>query len=193
MIKDTKLLIIICLLVIFAGLSLLWFGLRPAKIKQVVSPIPQVSATPKLIGEDEQVFGIGGEAVLVSKVVDGDTITLEGGQTVRLIGIDTPETKDPRRPVGCFGKEAANKTKELLEGETVVLQKDVSEVDKYNRLLRYVFLSLDGGQLLFVNDYLVREGFAQVLTYPPDIKYNEQLREAEKSAKENKKGLWGSC
>ena len=75
----------------------------------------------------------------------------------------------------------------------MVLQKDVSEVDKYNRLLRYVFLSLDGGQLLFVNDYLVREGFAQVLTYPPDIKYNEQLREAEKSAKENKKGLWGSC
>ncbi|EKD90065.1 MAG: hypothetical protein ACD_32C00048G0001 [uncultured bacterium] len=138
-----------------------------------------------------------GEKAVVTKVVDGDTIVVSLGgnneQTVRLIGIDTPETVDPRRPVGCFGKEASNKAKELLSEKEIILQKDVSETDKYRRLLRYVFLPLPDGRILFANDYLVREGFAKVLTYPPDVKYNEQFRQAEREAREDNRGLWGKC
>ena len=168
--QNTKLLVTIVLLMLFSGLGLLWFGLKP-------------EATPTATSS----------GILVTKVVDGDTIDLEDGQTVRFIGIDTPETKDPRRPVGCFGKEASNQTKSLLSGKRVILEKDVSETDKYGRILRYVYLPLDNGQLLFVNDYLVREGFAKALTYPPDVKYNEQFREAERQAREGSRGLWGRC
>lgn len=143
------------------------------------------------------VVGIAGERVLVTKVIDGDTIEIEGGIKVRLLGIDTPETKDPRRSVECFGKEAANETKRLLEGSMVILEKDLSETDKYRRLLRYVFLPLDpessSGQMLFVNDYLIREGFAKTLTYPPDVKYSQALLEAQTAAKVNNKGLWARC
>lgn len=132
----------------------------------------------------------------VSKVIDGDTIeVLIKGQIakIRLIGIDTPETVDPRRPVGCFGKKASSETKRLLEGKSVFLTKDVSETDKYSRLLRYVFLPIGGGNNLFVNDYLIRQGFAKSLTYPPDIKYNERFLEAEREARENLRGLWEEC
>lgn len=141
--------------------------------------------------------GFSNESVLVTKVIDGDTIEVEGGEKVRYLGVDTPETKDPRKPVQCFGKEASNKNKELVEGKRVILEKDITDTDKYNRLLRFVFLPLGpstgSGQLLFVNDYLIREGYAQVLTIPPDIKYSEQFLEAQRKAREQKKGLWGKC
>jgi micrococcal nuclease len=87
-----------------------------------------------------------------------------------------------------MGKEASDKTKELIEGKTVRLEKDVSETDRYGRLLRYVYLP--DGRLL--NEVLVREGFANAVSYPPDVKYLDQLREAEASAKANKWGLWSS-
>ncbi|MBI2040433.1 thermonuclease family protein [Candidatus Microgenomates bacterium] len=191
--SNTKLLILASCLIIISGISLLWFGLKPTP-RLVSSPAstPPVVEVP-IDATASWVVGVLGERFLVTEVVDGDTVKLETGQTVRLIGIDTPETKDPRKPVQCFGKEASSETKNLLEGERVILQKDVSEIDSYKRLLRYVFLPLDDGQLLFINDYLVREGFARVLTYPPDVKYNEQLREAERQAKEEKRGLWGRC
>lgn len=81
-----------------------------------------------------------GHVLTVAKVIDGDTIMANDGMTIRLIGIDTPETVDPRRPVGCFGKEASNFTKQLLLGKQISVEKDVSETDKYGRLLRYVYL-----------------------------------------------------
>ena len=81
----------------------------------------------------------------------------------------------------------------MLSEKEIILQKDVSETDKYRRLLRYVFLPLSDGRILFANDYLVREGFAKVLTYPPDVKYNEQFRQAEREAREDNRGLWGKC
>lgn len=174
------------LVALFLGAGLLWFGWNSQE-GVYESPLPNPTASVSAV------IGIDGQRVLVSKVVDGDTIVADGNKTVRLIGIDTPETKDPRRPVGCFGKEASNKTKELLLGKEVILQKDVSETDKYQRILRYIFLPLEDGTVLFVNDYLVREGFATVYTYPPDVKYNEQLRQAETEAKENNRGLWGRC
>ncbi len=122
----------------------------------------------------------------VSRVVDGDTIELETGEKVRYIGIDTPETKDPNRDVECYGKEASNKNKELVEGKEVRLEKDVSETDRYGRLLRYIYIDD-----VFINDFLVREGYAKASSYPPDIKHQEQFKESEKYARENNKGLWG--
>ncbi len=121
----------------------------------------------------------------VSRVIDGDTIELEGGQKVRYIGINSPETVHPEKSVECFGKEASNKNKELVEGKEIKLEKDVSETDKYDRLLRYVYVGD-----LFINDYLVRNGYAYSSSYPPDIKFQEQFRKAEEEAKNNKRGLW---
>ena len=126
--------------------------------------------------------------VSVSRVVDGDTIEIEGGEKVRYIGIDTPEVVDPRKPVQCFGKEASNKNKELVDGKRIRLEKDVSETDKYGRLLRYIFVGD-----LFVNEVLVKEGYAFSSTYPPDVKYQSIFVEAEKEAREANRGLWGLC
>lgn len=126
---------------------------------------------------------------LVSRVVDGDTIELDNGQKVRYIGINTPETVDPRRAVQCFGHEASEYNKQLVEGKQVRLVKDVSETDKYGRLLRYVYLN-DG---TFVNLNLVENGFARVDTYPPDVAHAKEFEAADKAARIAKIGLWEKC
>lgn len=126
------------------------------------------------------------EIFLVTRIVDGDTIEIEGGRKVRYIGIDTPETVDPIRPAGCYGKEASLKNSELVLNKKVKLVKDVSETDKYGRLLRYVYV-----ENTFVNDYLVSEGYAKASTYTPDVKFSEQFLNSERKAREEKKGLWG--
>jgi len=123
----------------------------------------------------------------VVRVIDGDTVEIEGGQRVRYIGIDTPETKHPSKPVECYGQEAYDKNRELVEGKEVKLEKDVSETDKYGRLLRYIWL----GDTL-VNEVLVREGYAQSSSYPPDVKYQERFVAAERAARGEGAGLWGS-
>lgn len=128
---------------------------------------------------------------VVTHVVDGDTIDVEiGGQTyrVRYIGIDTPETVDPNRPVGCYGAEASDYNKSLVHGQTVGLEKDVSETDRYGRLLRYVWL---GGEM--VNAILVRDGYAQASTYPPDVKYQDTFLQLQREAREAGRGLWGAA
>lgn len=121
----------------------------------------------------------------VTKVIDGDTIEIEGGQRIRYIGIDTPESTIQHE---CFGKEASAKNKELVEGKLVRLVKDVSETDKYKRLLRYVYVD---NQL--VNETLVKDGYANAVSYPPDIKYQDKFNAAEKQAREANLGLWKSC
>jgi len=128
------------------------------------------------------------EEILVKRVIDGDTIELSDGRRVRYIGMNTPETVDPRKRVECFGHEASVENKQLVEGKIVRLEKDVSETDKYGRILRYVYV----GNMM-VNDYLVRQGFARVETIPPDVKYEEQFITAEKEARENNRGLWSGC
>lgn len=128
------------------------------------------------------------QAAKVTRVIDGDTIELENGQRVRYIGIDTPETVDPRKPIQCFGREASSKNRELIEGKTARLEKDISETDKYGRLLRYVFIND-----IFVNDYLVAGGFAHASTFPPDIKYQDKFRQSEEKARTENLGLWSSC
>lgn len=146
--------------------------------------------------EAEQEAQMRAEKVLykVIKVVDGDTIDVDiDGKTerLRLIGMDTPETVDPRKPVQCFGKEASNKAKEILDGKMVELESDngtQGERDKYGRLLRFVYLE-DG---TFFNKTMITEGYAHEYTYQSiPYKYQAEFKEAEKQARENKKGLWG--
>jgi endonuclease YncB( thermonuclease family) len=125
----------------------------------------------------------------VTRVVDGDTIRVEiDGQEyrVRYIGIDTPETVDPRRPVGCFGREASERNRQLVDGKIVGLEKDISETDDFDRLLRYVWV----GDLM-VNAALVEEGYALASTYPPDVKYADQFASRQTRARESQSGLWG--
>jgi len=130
-------------------------------------------------------FGLNGK-VYVSRVVDGDTFVIEGNLKVRLIGVDTPESVKPNTPVQPFGKEASNYTRKMLERKKVRLEKDISDTDKYGRLLRYVYLE-DG---TFYNELLVKEGYARSKTYDPDIKFTDILSKAQKFAIKNNKGLW---
>lgn len=125
----------------------------------------------------------------VYRVVDGDTIKIDEGKiSVRYIGIDTPETVHPSKPVECMGKEASDRNKQLVEGKEVILEKDISETDKYGRSLRYVWL-----EETLVNELLVKEGYAKSSTYPPDVKHQQKFIEAEREARENNKGLWGDA
>jgi len=118
----------------------------------------------------------------VIQVIDGDTIIIEGGYRVRYIGIDTPEIH-PK--VEIFGIEAWQANRKLVEGKEVRLERDVSEIDKYGRLLRYVYV--DG---IFVNAELVREGLAEAKAYPPDTKYQDYLEQMEVEAREAGRGIW---
>lgn len=135
---------------------------------------------------DASVIPEGTQKSLVARVIDGDTIELEDGRKVRLIGVDTPETVHPQKEVEYYGKEASDFTRSMLEGKKVYLEYDVQLTDKYGRTLAYVWLE-DG--TLF-NELLLLEGFAQVATFPPNIKYVERFLGAQKHARENCKGLW---
>lgn len=128
----------------------------------------------------------------VVRVVDGDTIIVDiGGQDFRLryIGLDAPESVRPNFPVQEFGREASAVNARLVGGRSVVLEKDVSDTDRFGRLLRYVWLD-EGGQWLMVNIELVRLGFAAAGAYPPDVKYQDLLRAAERDARDAGRGLW---
>jgi micrococcal nuclease len=129
------------------------------------------------------------ESATVLRVVDGDTIELSDKRKLRYIGINTPETVDPRRGVQCYGHEASDFNKQLVTGKTVYLEKDVSETDRYGRLLRYVYL--EDGQM--VNELLVKEGYAYASAYPPDVKYQDRFNTAQQEARTAAKGLWSSC
>lgn len=129
----------------------------------------------------------------VTKVIDGDTIKVNFDgkeETIRLIGMDTPEIVDPRKPVQCFGLEASNKAKELLTGKKVSLQSDSSQniLDKYRRRLAYVYLE-DG--TLF-NQYMIEKGYAYEYTYNVPYMYQSEFKNSQKYAQTHKLGLWSS-
>lgn len=127
----------------------------------------------------------------VVKVVDGDTIKVEKDgkvSTIRLIGINTPETKDPRKPVECFGVEASNKMISLVNNQNVELENDDSQdnKDKYGRILRYVFLT-NGTN---VNYLMIKEGYAYEYTYNTPYKYQKKFKDAQSWAQQKNLGLW---
>lgn len=180
-------------LILFILVSVFLSKSKTQNLQEISQSQPKIQGvetsqkTPE-ISQDSQ------NQVLVSRVIDGDTIEISSGLKVRYIGIDTPETVHPQKPLQCFGKEASQKNKELVEGKLVSLEKDVSETDKYGRLLRYVYLVTgDSQEPIFVNDYLVRQGYAHSTSYPPDIKYQTQFGQSEADARENNRGLWSAC
>lgn len=146
---------------------------------------------PRLVPSASSATLPAGVDVTVTRVIDGDTILVARGERVRLIGVDTPETVDPSRPAGCFGKEASRFTASLLPpGTGVRLVGDVEQRDRYGRLLAYVYRGSDG---LFVNAELVRRGFAQLLTIPPNVAHTDELSGLAHQAREGAQGLWSAC
>ncbi len=126
---------------------------------------------------------------VVERVVDGDTFVLLSGERVRLIGVDTPETVHPTRGEQPYGRQASDFAKQLLEGQRVRLEYDVQPTDRYGRLLAYVYL--DDGR--FVNAELVRLGYAQVSTYPPNVRHVETFVELQRKARAEGRGLWANA
>jgi len=135
----------------------------------------------------------GTDAATVSRVVDGDTIKVRvagHSERVRYIGVDTPETVKPGSPVECYGHAASDFNTELVAGEAVRLTYDAEQRDRYGRLLAYVRRSRDG---LFVNEELVRRGYATTMTIPPNVRYAGRFRALQRDARQAGRGLWGSC
>ena len=175
--------------------------LAVAAIGAVVFLISQNAKTPIRV---EQSNGAGFQsgtydAVLVDRVVDGDTLKLANGERVRLIGIDTPEVHESEKlyrdskksgqdvkTIQALGRRSAAFTKGLVEGKTVRLEFDVEPRDKYKRLLAYVYLP-DG---TFVNAEIVKQGYASLMTYPPNVKHADEFLRLYRQARDSKLGLW---
>jgi len=156
----------------------------------------------KFEAQVEMPLSISGDysSVLVTRVVDGDTLALENGERVRLIGIDTPEVHESKKlyrdskrsstdvtTIKKFGRKAWDFTRKLTENKRVNLEFDIEKRDKYNRLLAYVYLK-DG---TFVNAEIVKQGYASLLTIPPNVKYADLFRKLYEDARSKKIGLWG--
>lgn len=187
------------LLLILVGVAVVFFWPRGEQPGESVAGLdPEPAAATSNATADPSIVG-SLQPATISRVVDGDTFDVQfdsggGVQRVRIIGVDTPETVHPRKPVQCFGREASAKTKELLTsaGNRVYLEKDVSETDRYRRLLRYAWIDLDG-QRVMLNELLVQQGYAQISTYPPDVKYKDRFLTANREARAAKRGLWSAC
>jgi micrococcal nuclease len=123
-------------------------------------------------------------------VVDGDTIVLTGGERVRYIGVDTPESVKPGTPVQCYAKAASHANERMVAGEPVRLRFDAERRDRYGRLLAYVYRASDG---LFVNAELVRRGYAVTLTIPPNVAHAAEFAHLARSARRAGRGLWSAC
>jgi len=125
---------------------------------------------------------------LVIYVIDGDTIVLESGEVVRYLGIDTPETVHPSKDTKCYGPEASERNRQLVEDKWVRLETDQTDRDAYGRLLRYVYVGHT-----FVNAKLVEDGYAYSSYYSPDTKYYGELLALELDAEKEGRGLWSVC
>ncbi len=198
---QVKIIAVILLLVI-VGLPVLWpnqFGQLNSILQSFglsVDSSPQSTPTPdaQQDGSSNAATTVSGQLYTVSKVVDGDTIKVmidDVEQTIRLIGIDTPEVVDPRKTVECYGKEASSQMKKLVEGKQIKLESDPSQgnSDTYGRLLRYVQLS--DGQL--VNLLLIKNGYAFEYTYKTPYKYQAAFKSAQTLASSQRQGLWSEA
>lgn len=176
------------MLVACAALLVLRFlGARSADSAATSAPLAQPSGAATT-------FVIPDANATVVRVVDGDTVDVRIGrrkERVRLIGINTPETVDPRRPVECYGPQAKQATSELLTpGTAVRLERDIEARDDYGRLLGYIVRASDG---LFVNLFLARQGFAVPLAIAPNTAHAAEFADAARAAEAAGRGLWGEC
>ncbi len=128
------------------------------------------------------------EKAKVSSVIDGDTIRLSDKRHIRYIGINTPEIGGNKILDECYANESKNINIQLVSGQEIEMEKDISEVDKYGRYLRYVWIDN-----VFINEFMARQGYARLETIPPDTKHYLLLKSAEKEARESGRGLWGKC
>ncbi len=126
----------------------------------------------------------------VTRVIDGDTFEIENGETVRLIGVDTPETVHPSKPVEYYGKEASDFTKKTIEGRTVRLEFDEERRDRYGRVLAYAWIKNSSGDEVLINRSMVLYGFGNIMFYLPNGKYFSELIDGLKIAREAKIGIW---
>lgn len=187
--RNTMIAIIAAASIFAAGCS----AVNTASDQGQVNIPTQVSETQT--GDTQSVEGITFEKAVVARVVDGDTVVLSDGSRVRFIGVDTPESTTTTE---FYGKEASDYTKGQLTGKTVYLERDVSETDRYGRLLRYVWLSVPNEisdseiRSKMFNAILVLDGYAQSSTYPPDVKYQQYLTSYNSEARNANKGLWNT-
>jgi len=146
-------------------------------------PVPQDLARHQVLKS--------GLSVQVIRVIDGDTIQVccvfGDREKVRYIGINTPEIHHPMKGVEFFGKEASEANGKLVDGKTVRLEFDVQEQDRYGRLLAYVYLE----EGTFVNAWLAENGYAMVMTIPPNVKHQDLFLKLQREAREARRGLWG--
>jgi endonuclease YncB( thermonuclease family) len=163
----------------------------PDAEKSAEAPVrkPPAAAVSELAGclADAPAVPRTARKTTVARVVDGDTVELAGGEKARLIGMNTPESVDPRRPVQAFGKEASNFAKNLLEGKEVLVEPGRTPKDKYGRGLYWIWLP-DGR---FVNAYLVQQGYAQVYTFSDNPDHAPLLVACQQEARVAERGLWG--
>lgn len=187
---------ILCAATLIAGCGPAGSTGRPAVSSPGSSPPSARSAVPVTSSPALELAPFGTtETARVVRVVDGDTIVIDRGrghERLRYIGINAPESVKPDTPVQFMGHEASVANTALVDGREVVLEKDVSEVDQYGRLLRYVWLR-DGAGWIFVNLELARDGFAQAATYPPDVRWAMVFRTAEREARSAGAGLWSGA
>lgn len=179
--KKQKQYLVAIALVLIAGL----FGIDINELKNVQKNIiPSSTPIPFPTGQTVE--------SKVTSVIDGDTIVVEGGHKVRYIGINAPETsKDTSgKKTGeqCFADESYLENKRLVEGKVIKLVRDVSNTDKYGRLLRYVYVND-----IFINDYLVINGYAKTMTIKPDVRYYEKFKVSQSHAKSKNLGIWKAC
>lgn len=126
--------------------------------------------------------------VKVVRVIDGDTVEIEGGERVRYLGVGSPESVDSQKPVQCFGQEAKQKNKELVEGKVVRLERGIKERDRFCRILAYVWVENN-----MVNIELIKQGYARKYLLPRDSPYKQKFIDAELEAESEKKGIWRFC
>jgi micrococcal nuclease len=172
-------------------------SLTPVATESAITASPSASVTPSNSASPSAEASASAQLYQVTKVVDGDTFKVEIDgkvETVRIVGVNTPETVDPRSAVECFGKEASARANALLKDQRVSLEQDVTQQnrDRYGRLLRFAFLS-DGSD---IGLRLIQEGYAEESLYSSKPhKYHQQYVNAEALAKTEKRGLWadGAC
>jgi len=156
------------------------------KGRESIQIVPSSSPSSLLLSDSKLRLPLSSNFIYakVTRVIDGDTIVIDSSQKIRYIGMNTPEIETSE----CYATEASEINKNLVLGKEVRLEKDVSETDKYGRLLRYVYVGDT-----FINNELVKDGSAKVETVKPDVKYESEFVTWQKFAKVNKLGLWGRC